>query len=50
MLELFLTFDVLVVSVVLGFLPRKGTREYVRKLPLLPLAWETAGVRECGAT
>ena len=33
-------------------LPRKckGTREYVRKPPSLPLARETAGVRECGAT
>ena len=37
---------VLVVSVVLGVLPRKckGTREYVRKPPSLPLARETAGV------
>ena len=33
MFELFLTFDVLVVSFVLGVLPCKckGTREYVRK-------------------
>ena len=46
------TFDVLVLSVVLGVLPCKckGTRENVRKPPLLPLARETAGVRECGAT
>ena len=52
MFELFLTFDVLVESVVLGVLPRKckGTREYVHKPPLLLLARETAGVRECGAT
>ena len=50
--KLFLTFDVLVVSVVLGVLPSKckGTREYASKPPLLPLAWETAGVCECGAT
>ena len=50
--ELFLTFVVLVMSVELGVLTRKckGTREYVRKPPLLPLARETAGVRECGAT
>ena len=27
----------------------KGTREYVRKPPSIPLARETAGVRECGA-
>ena len=52
MFEIFLTFDVLVVSSVLGVLPCKckGTREYVHKPPLLPLAQETAGVRECGAT
>ena len=39
MFELFLTFDVLGVSVELGVLPRKckGTREYVRKPPLIPL-------------
>ena len=39
MFELFLTFDVLVVSVELGVSPRKckSTREYVRKPPLLPL-------------
>ena len=38
MFELFLTFDVLVVSVELGVLSRKceGTREYVRKPLLLP--------------
>ena len=52
MFELFLTFDVLVVSFELGVLPRKckGTCEYVRKPPPLPLAREMAGVRECGAT
>ena len=52
MFELFLTSGVLGVSVVLGVLPCKckGTREYVRKPPSLPLAQETAGVRECGAT
>ena len=50
--ELFLTFGGLVVLFELGILSRKckGTREYVRKPPPLPLAWETAGVRECGAT
>ena len=51
MLELLLTSDVLGVSVVLGVSPHKckGTREYVHKLPWLPLAQETAGFRECGA-
>ena len=50
--ELFLTFSVLVVSFELGVssCKCKGTREYARKLPPLPLARETAGVRECGAT
>ena len=50
--ELFLTFSGLVVSFVLGVLSCKckGTREYVRKPPPLPLAWELAGIRECGAT
>ena len=45
MFELFLTSGVLGVSVVLGVLPHKckGTREYVRKPPSLPLARETAG-------
>ena len=45
MFELFLTSGVLGVSVVLGVLHRKckGTREYVRKPPSLPLARETAG-------
>ena len=50
--ETYLTFDCLRVSLVGGVLPLqcKGTREYVRKPPSLPLARETAGVRECGAT
>ena len=45
MFKLFLTFYVLVVSVELGVLPRKckGTREYDRKLPLLPLARRRRG-------
>ena len=52
MCGLFLTSDILGVSGVLGVCPRKckGTREYVRKPPSLPLARKTAGVRECGAT
>ena len=35
-----------------GVLPRrcKGMREYVRKPPPFPLARDTAGARECGAT
>ena len=35
-----------------GVLPRKckGMREYVRKSPPFPLARDTAGARECGAT
>ena len=35
-----------------GVSPRrcKGMREYVRKPPPLPLARDTAGARECGAT
>ena len=50
--ELFLTFGGLVVSFELGVLSRKckGTREYVRKPPPLPLARETAEIREYGAT
>ena len=50
--ELFLTFGGLVVSFELGVLSRKckGTCEYVRKPPPLPLALETAWIRECGAT
>ena len=50
--KLFLTFGGLVVSFELGDLTRKckGTREYVRKPPPLPLARETAGIHECGAT
>ena len=45
--ESFLTFNCLRVSLVGGVLPLKckGTREYVRKPPSLPLARETAGVR-----
>ena len=52
MFELFLASGALGVSVVLGVLPCKckGTREYARKPPSLPLARETTGVRECGAT
>ena len=51
-LESFLTFDCLHVSLVGEVLPLKckGTREYVRKTPSLPLAREMAGVHECGAT
>ena len=50
--KLFLTFGGLVVSFKLRVLSRKckGRREYVRKPPALPLAQETAGIRECGAT
>ena len=50
--ELFLTFSGLIVSFELGVLTRKckGTHEYGRKLSLLPLARETAGIRQCGAT
>ena len=50
--ELFLSFGGLVVSFELGVLSRKckGAREYVCKLPPLPLARETVGVHECGAT
>ena len=35
-----------------GVLPRrcKGMREYVRKPPPFPLAWDATGARECGAT
>ena len=35
-----------------GVLPRrcKGMREYVRKPPPFPIARDTAGARECGAT
>ena len=35
-----------------GVLPRrcKGMQDYVRKPPPFPLARETAGARECGAT
>ena len=42
--ELFFTFGGLSVSFELGVLTRKykGTREFVRKPPLLPLARETA--------
>ena len=45
-------FELSLVSVVLGVLPRQceGTREYVCKPPSFPLARETSGVRECGAT
>ena len=34
-----------------GVLPHrcKGMREYVRKLPLFPLARDTTRARECGA-
>ena len=47
-----LTFDCFCVALVGGVLPLKGkgTREYVRKPPSLPLARETAGARESGAT
>ena len=50
--EMFLTFGGLVVSFQLRVLTCrcKGTPEYVRKPPPLPLARETARIRKCGAT
>ena len=50
--ERFLVFESITASAALGVLPRrcKGMREYVRKPPPFPLARDTAGARECGAT
>ena len=50
--ERFLVFESITASAAPGVLPRrcKGMREYARKLPLFPLARDTAGARECGAT
>ena len=50
--ERFLVFESITTSDAPGVLPRrcKGMREYVRKPPPFPLAWDTAGARECGTT
>ena len=50
--ERFLVFESIMASAAPGVSPRrcKGMREYVRKLPSLPLARDTAVARECGAT
>ena len=50
--ELFPVFESFTASAKPGVLPHKckGMREYVRKPPPSPLARDTAGARECGAT
>ena len=50
--ERFLVFESITASVAPEVLPRrcKGMREYARKPPPFPLARDTAGARECGAT
>ena len=50
--ELFPVFESFTASAAPGVLPRKckGMREYVRKPPPSPLARDTAGAREYGAT
>ena len=50
--ELFPVFESFMASAAPGVLPRKckGMREYVRKPPPPPLARDTAGACECGAT
>ena len=50
--ERFLVFESITASAAPGVLPSrcKGMREYVHKPPPFPLARDTAGARECGAT
>ena len=50
--ELFPVFESFTASAAPGVLPRKckGMREYVHKPTPSPLARDTAGARECGAT
>ena len=47
-----LLVELITASAAPGVLPRrcKGMREYVRKPPPFPLARDTAGALECGAT